>query len=205
MVVDTLAPPEHRLLIGTEATKRAVVDALPWSTHAHLACHGMAVLSAELLDGGLSLASEEVLSGAEILDLPGLTARLVVASACETGIVPGYETADEALALGTIFLGAGTAGAVSSLWAVSDYATALLMSQFYERLAQGATPVAALRTAQLWLRELSATEAVGYVSRRPALGAYRGTTPPRRGADHSDPDRPFAAPTLWAAFVFTGA
>jgi CHAT domain-containing protein len=70
-----------------------------------------------------------------------------------------HEIADEVLSLATILIGAGAAGVVASLWAVNDYATAVLMSRFYEFLANGEPAPRALRNAQLWLRDLSDTEA----------------------------------------------
>jgi CHAT domain-containing protein/Flp pilus assembly protein TadD len=50
---------------------------------------------------------------------------------------------------GRAFLGAGAGSAVSSLWRVSDQATAELMKRFYANLASGDTKAAALRKAKL--------------------------------------------------------
>lgn len=205
MVAETLPATEVTILIGTDATKGNVIDALSQASHIHLACHGAAASTAELLDSGLYFACDDVLTAAELFDLPRFEPRLVVASACETGINPGYESADEALALSTVVLGAGAAGVVASLWAVSDLATALLMSRFYEDLAAGATPEHALRQAQLWLRDLEAGAVAEYVRSRPALRAYRGLSNPLADDERNEAERPFAAPRLWAAFVFSGA
>jgi CHAT domain-containing protein len=204
VVAQTLPSTGATLLIGTDATASAVASELPRARLTHLACHGSAAVSPQALDSALYLAGDEPLTGGDLLDLGPLDARLVVASACETAISPGYETVDEVLSLSTILLGAGAAGAVASLWAVNDFATALLMSRFYEELVAGATAAHALRVAMLWVRDVPLGEAIAYAEARPALRAHgdrvataaRGTSPEKL---------PFAAPSLWAAFVLNGA
>ena len=206
MVAGLLGAADTTLLTGTAATATAVAAALPGAAVAHFACHGSAAVSPQALDSSLYFANDEPLTGADLLELGPLAARLVVASACETGISPGYETVDEALSLSTVLLGAGAAGAIASLWAVDDLATALLMSRFYEELVAGAAPTTALRAAMLWLRDLDPQQAAAYARERPTLRDYHDRTEALvRSADHSGVQRPFHAPSLWAAFVLNGA
>ncbi len=80
------------------------------------------------------------------------------------------------LTLGTMFLAAGAAGVVSTLWSIDDFATALLMSRFYELLREDtfSDPGEALRGAQLWLRSVTWAEEEAYLvsrsnSLRPAI------------------------------------
>jgi CHAT domain-containing protein len=82
-----------------------------------------------------------------------LPAELVVLSACQTGV--GKQVRGEGLiALTRGFMYAGAARIVASLWKVDDAATAALMKQFYkEMFTNGKRPAAALRAAQLHLRE----------------------------------------------------
>ncbi len=211
MIADSLAATETVLLLREAATKQAVLDALPGATHVHLACHGSAAFTPQALDAALSLANNQRLSAPEVLGLDLRTARLVVASACQSGVITDLWAADEALALSTVFIGAGAAAVIASLWSVSDYATALLMTRFYEYLAEASMqPVRALRAAQLWLRDLRYEEESAYVQRHPGLRDHQASHDAER-TDRSDPisrtdgERRFAAPTLWAAFVFTGA
>lgn len=203
MVAETLPVTGVTLLTAVEATRDAVARALPGAWSIHLACHGSAAVSPQALDSALYFANNQALTGADLLGLEPLHARLVVASACETAIVPGYETVDEALSLSTVFLGAGAAGAVASLWAVNDFATALLMSRFYEGLADGHAPAHALRVAMLWVRDLPVDEAVEYANSRPTLRAQGARAASNLRA--ADLERPFGNPSFWAAFTLSGA
>jgi CHAT domain-containing protein/tetratricopeptide (TPR) repeat protein len=200
---------ETDVLVEEAATKGAVLAALDHASHLHLACHGSAVRDVERLDGGLSFADNQVLTGAEILELDLSSARLVVASACETGIVVGYDAVEEAVALSTLFLAAGAASSVASLWQVSDYATALLMMRFYEELAlHPEAPAQALRVAELWLRDLDRDEEERYVARRPVLRNAAKAMELSLGRGQgigAGGTAGFGAPTLWAAFTFNGA
>jgi CHAT domain-containing protein len=208
MVAQALAAEELHLLIGTAATKDAVVAALPTATHVHLACHGAASIMDRPMNAALSLAGNTPLHAEEILELDDFAPRLVVASACQTGVIQGYETADEALTLGAMFVAAGAAGVVSTLWSISDRATAFLMSRLYELLAEQPEeqPAVALREAQRWLRELTVREEEAYIAGHPVLRQYQ----PARGAGsvaavRGATTRPFSKLTAWGAFIFSGA
>ena len=218
-LVESVVPAEERvLLVGEAATKEAVMEALPSASHVHLACHGCAAGDVRAFDSALSLDNDRTVSAAEILGLDLSRARIVVASACETGVIPGYETADEALALSTVFLGAGAAGVVASLWSVDDYGTSLLMARFYEHLVPNPdNPAGALRAAQLWLRDLTVEEEAKYAARHPALerqcarrARARNDLNDLEAGEGNVDDRAtqtagFDAPTMWAAFIFSGA
>ncbi|MCS6805457.1 MAG: CHAT domain-containing protein, partial [Blastocatellia bacterium] len=72
--------------------------------------------------------------------------------ACETGmneVFPG----DELFGLMRGFLYAGAPSLVVSLWMVHDGSTARLMEEFYSGLRQGQSKRAALRQAQLALKQ----------------------------------------------------
>ena len=210
MVADSMPASETVLLVREAATKQAIVDALPGATHVHLACHGSAALTPQALDAALSLAHHELLSAAEILAVEVGAARLIVASACQSGVIADLRAADEALALSHVFIAAGAAGVIASLWSVADYATALLMTCFYERLADApGEPARALRAAELWLRDLRHEDERAYLARHPDLRDHQAEHDAARSARATLPpgsnDRRFSAPTLWAGFVFSGA
>jgi CHAT domain-containing protein/tetratricopeptide (TPR) repeat protein len=203
LVAGVVPSAEEILLIGGDATKEAVFDAIPSASHIHFACHGRAAVDAQTFDSALYFDHGRPASAAELLDLDLSSARLVVASACETGVPPrGYYTDEEMLALSTVLLGAGAAGVIASLWSVDDYATSLLMTRFYEELvAVPADPAACLRTASLWLRDLTPAQEAEYSARREPLAAQRQI----RGGDASVDASDFGQPTVWAAFVLSGA
>lgn len=195
------------LLLREEATKVRVTDELRDSSFAHFACHGTGAVLGEPFDSGLLLAPDDLWTAIEILDQRPIHARLVVASACETGVIQGGASAtDEVISLATVFIAAGAAGCVATLWSVSDYATALLMSRFYEEMADGSAPNEALRAAQLWLRDLTPEAEAAHVAARGPLRGY--TAPHNRSGDDGicrTVTAPYASPVFWAPFVVSGA
>jgi len=120
--------------------------------------------------------------------------------ACQSG---HYDTAlspDEFLGLPGGFLQAGAACVIASLWKVDDLATAVLMMRFYELLdprpdSASQAPVAALRVARLWMRDLT-PQGVGEFRRR------HGAAPDVM-LDESLASR-FASVDSWAAFAAHG-
>ncbi|HEV2742693.1 MAG TPA: CHAT domain-containing protein [Rubrobacter sp.] len=140
--------PGSRLRFGEEATVGALRGAAG-SGALHLACHGLfrsgnPMFSAlKLHDGWMTAA--DVMG----LDLPG---ALVTLSACESGR-SGVTGGDEILGLTRAFLGTGAATLVVSLWLVQDDTTAELMGDWYGRLGDGERPAAALRAAQLEVKD----------------------------------------------------
>ncbi len=79
-------------------------------------------------------------------------ARLVVLSGCESAL--GRATQGEGvLGVAAAFFAAGARSLVASIWEVDDRVTADLMERFYQGLAQGQSVAAALRAAQLDIRQ----------------------------------------------------
>jgi CHAT domain-containing protein/Tfp pilus assembly protein PilF len=78
--------------------------------------------------------------------------KLVVLSACETGIGGNLETGDEILGFGYLMEQAGAEATIATLWSVDDGGTQVLMNAFYANLGKkGVTKAEALRQAQLTL------------------------------------------------------
>jgi CHAT domain-containing protein len=174
----------------------------------HFATHGSYDWS-KPRQSAVLLAKSERLTMGDLLDRTGLgSPRLVVLSACETGIVDFQRTPDEFTGLPSAFLQAGAAGVVASLWPVDDVSTALLMMRFYDRhRGAGEAPAAALRNAQLWLRDATQADLVAYIARM----VREGRLPPPQVdgltaaiARTGNVTRPYAHPLHWAAFQFYG-
>ena len=125
-------------LLGRAATEEGLrklvgggVDVL------HLATHGF-------FDAARPLTSSIVLSGAErpvmltaarLFESP-LPAKLVVLSACETGVGKAV-AGDDFLGLSRSFYLGGTLAVVSSMWPVDDVSTRTFMETFHERAKDG--------------------------------------------------------------------
>ena len=140
--------------------------------------------------------------------------RLAVLSACETGITPVRDPAQEFEGLFSAFLVAGAPAVLASLWPVAELSTALLVHRFYQyHLGDPRAgipprpPAEALRDAQQWLRTLPAVEALHH----PLVDAVRRRNP---GWDspiwrqllslESGVEYPYANPYFWAGFVLAG-
>lgn len=135
--------------VGERATLSALRDEAPRCDTLHLACHGLFRADNPMFS---SLALHDGwLTAVDALSLD-LSSALVTLSACESGrgeVVGG----DEVLGLTRAFLGAGASTLVVSLWLVQDETTAELMGGWYEMLCGGERRAAALRAAQLELKE----------------------------------------------------
>jgi CHAT domain-containing protein len=156
-----LAPPGTVLIAkGFEADRAALLQAnlAPYRI-VHFATHGLVDdVHPALSSLVLSLVDETgrprdgFLRLHEIYNLK-LNAELVVLSACRTGIGKEYK-GEGLLSLTRGFMYAGTPRVVASLWQVNSVATSELMKRFYQRmLRDGLRPAAALRAAQLEIRE----------------------------------------------------
>lgn len=141
-------------LLDSAANRTAIIETAPGKAYLHLACHG-AFAWGSAFSSALFLTNDEPLTLSEIMSKLDLdTVRLVTLSACETGITDVSQSPDEYLGLPAGFMQAGAPGVVSSLWTVADDSTKLLMEYFYQfHLQDGLEPAAALRKAQLWLRD----------------------------------------------------
>jgi CHAT domain-containing protein len=125
----------------------------------HFATHGIIDSQTPALSGLMLSRVDE--HGAPLEGFLGLRdvynlrlgADLAVLSGCETAL--GKQVRGEGLVgLTQGFLYAGARQVVASLWRIEDRATAELMSRFYRGLLiEGRPPAAALRQAQLAIRE----------------------------------------------------
>ena len=100
--------------------------------------------------GEVDSINDGVLTAMEVLSLDLFGTKLVVLSACETGLGEIHE-GEGIYGLRRSFQEAGVGEIVSSLWEVSDAGTKALMTTFYRLLVEGYSAREALRKAQIAL------------------------------------------------------
>jgi CHAT domain-containing protein len=111
------------------------------------------------------------------------------------------DTPDEAIGLPTALLSAGADAVIASQWAVGDGAAGVLIRILHRTLAEGGgSPAAALRRAQIQLRDATNADLVSDGFRPAEDSASLGPLARRIWAA----SRPFAHPSDWAAFTLTG-
>jgi CHAT domain-containing protein len=137
--------------------------------------------------------------------------QLTVVSGCESGLL-NPDPADEFVGLPSGFLYAGAACVVSSLWAVSDLSSALLVARFHAEWLGGQSVGAALREAQRWLRQdivsgphLRDEVLPGFLDGLDDPGQRQQCEEAAEEYARRFPDSPpFASPAHWAPFTATG-
>ena len=137
------------VLVRADATEAEVKKLLGTAGIVHLATHGDLSENDPLSSAVLLVPGGGEDGRLEVREVFGLDlhARLVVLSACETGLGK-LSRGDELVGLQRAFLYAGTPAVVTTLWKVDDRATFELVRAFYTRL-ESMGPVEALRQAQL--------------------------------------------------------
>ncbi|WDD33398.1 tetratricopeptide repeat protein [Nostoc sp. UHCC 0926] len=130
--------------------------------------------------------------------------RLVVLSACETGLIDFNNTSDEYIGLPSGFLYAGSSSVVSTLWRVNDLSTSFLMIKFIQNLKDGtdiSVPLA-MNQAQMWLRDATKEELHEWVNKLALDSTNKGQI--RRTINKITGEQPFNSPYHWAAFTAVG-
>jgi CHAT domain-containing protein len=142
------------VLIGDAASEAAFRRESGDKTILHLATYGV-LNKHNPLFSFVELERSETDDGRlEVHEVFGLrlAARLVVLSACQTGIGSGtladVPAGDDWIGLVRAFLTAGAGEVMATLWPVEDRATADLMTEFYRQIARGARVEVALANAQ---------------------------------------------------------
>ena len=160
---------------------------------------------------GLRLADGAHLFLATVLAFLDLSAApLVTLSACETALSDILKAPEEYVGLPAGFVRAGASGVVSAIWAVYDLAAAVLIDRFYGlHVGDGLPPAEALRRAQLWMRDATATDMqlAEWFERQVNMDpAHRDAA--LVGAEYfrENPDEKcFSHPVFWAPFTYVGA
>ncbi|MFP4009448.1 MAG: CHAT domain-containing protein, partial [Spirulinaceae cyanobacterium] len=223
--------PNSYILSHAEATKTALNAAenlaqLRQSRLVHFACHG-GFDSENPLNSALILAGDTATPAKEGRSLTlrdgrrfdtshqGLTlreiyanlelraCRLVILSACETGLLSSQLT-DEYIGLASGFLYAGSPSVISSLWCVDDFATAFLTIRFYQEFTPTTPTAQAAKAAQSWMRQVSQADFLKWLQNDLKLPekAFRNCRLRLRRRYKTNP--PFSNPMYWSAFGAIG-
>jgi CHAT domain-containing protein len=199
-----------------DATATDVLAAIKGKSHWHFAVHGsfdfrVARQSALILKGGERLSVGALFEAGDLGE-----PRLVVLSACETGLHDILQNPDEFIGFPAAFMSLGAKAVLATLWPANDCANTLLIARFYDAyIDEGFAPAAALRTAQLWLQSTTAEQLIAYVEKAAAGGQLTGqqlnglrggikNMAAKNGADKPNGIVPFAHPRYWACFIITG-
>ena len=237
--------PDHQVLSNSEATKAALDQALPHLQevdYLHFSCHGDfnqdspldsfllladAIVSSKPKDANPKQyfeTSKGFIDLSKCLTLGNLfeqgfdlkKCRLVVLSACETGLIDFNNNSDEYIGLPSGFLYVGSSSVVSSLWTVDDMSTAYLMIKFLQNLkeSQDFSVTVALNEAQKWLRNITFKDLEKWAKNLELDSSNnreieRSIRQPREivGKDAQNKnldEKPFQSPYHWAAFTAVG-
>ncbi|MDJ0616033.1 MAG: CHAT domain-containing protein [Calothrix sp. MO_192.B10] len=215
--------PSHQVLPNKQATKDELIQKIPQlkdANYLHFSCHGSfnfnspqnsCLLLAESVDENNKLDLNKCLTLGDLFERNFQldNCRLVVLSACETGLVDFRNRSDEYISLPSGFLYAGSIGIVSSLWAVKDLSTAFLMIKFSQNLQaaiadNGDFSVAIeLQKAQNWLRNATTGELQIWASKLQLSSEQAKTIEEELDWFNSD-EQPFQKLYYWAGFCGIG-
>jgi CHAT domain-containing protein len=146
-----------RLLLAANATKESMQREMPNAEVIHIASHGLVnemmpeysgiVLSGRSPDA--DILADDLLQAGEVSRMKLPRAKLIVLSACQTGLGRNYR-GEGMVGLARAFLAAGAPQVVASLQSVDSTATGKLMDKFHlYRKRDGLSAANALRRAQL--------------------------------------------------------
>ena len=126
-------------LLGSRATKQAVLEAVPSVSLIHLAAHGNAergeiALSPQRTTNNTPEEEDYLLTMSEIQGVQ-VRAKLVVLSCCHSG--RGLIKKEGVIGIARAFLASGARSVLVASWAVEDKATERLMKHFYKHLVSG--------------------------------------------------------------------
>ncbi|MBE9208004.1 CHAT domain-containing protein [Nostoc sp. LEGE 06077] len=144
-----------KALIGSQATKAAILPLLPKAKLIHLATYSVLDdIKRQGIPGGIALAGENngLLTASEILNLYNqpkgkrLRAKLAFISAGETG---QGSIGNGVLSLSLALMTSGVPSVIVSQWASPDTPTSVLTTEFYRQLKQNPNKAQALQKAML--------------------------------------------------------
>jgi CHAT domain-containing protein len=232
----------RQVFSNSEATKAALTQATPKLNLVnclHFSCHGSFDPTYLLLANPyvssippnadpkryVKLLNEKIVDLNKCLTLGNLferdfdlnQCRLVVLSACETGLIDFSNSSDEYIGLPSGFLYAGSVGVVNSLWTVNELSISFLMIKFFQNFHaaltanqdasvasnQDASVASALKEAQLWLRNATKEDLQKWTDKLSLDDTWKSEISGYFNTIEAG-DKPFNSPYHWAAFTAVG-
>ena len=141
-------------LIGQQATKEVVLQAMNSVALIHIAAHGdaergeIALAPSFCRPNGIPQEDVYLLTMTDISRIQ-VRAKLVVLSCCHSA--RGKTKAEGAVGIARAFLGSGARSVLVSLWALDDESTEQLMTHFYDHLVAGQSAGESLHEAMKWM------------------------------------------------------
>lgn len=186
------------VLRGTDATCKAVTEAMAQKQLVHFVCHGN-MDNQEMYAGALALARKEKFTAAHLRNVDLSSSKLVILSACNSGMPAIF--IEHAQSLPAALLAAGAFAVIGTFWQSDEMASLALLGRFYQLLVdQGQSPADALGGAQKWLMGASAEDLRANVPRE-ALDVPAG----ERLRDAPATEAIYRHPWFWANFFVSGA
>ncbi len=143
---------DTQILTGENATRKNLLESLSDAEIFHFAGHYVVEQNSPL-SSSLILAESDVLSNADLIGKKLEKTKLVIVSACDSGVEKYYK-GEGLVGLSRTFLAAGVPVVVASQWKVDSDAAAELMTRFHKlRRTENLPTAKALRRAQLDLLE----------------------------------------------------
>ena len=142
-------------LLGQQATKQAVLEAMHAVALIHISAHGdaemgeIALAPSHRIPNGVPQEGLYLLTMADISKV-NLRAKLVVLSCCHSA--RGQTKAEGAVGIARAFLGSGARSVLVALWALHDKVTEQLMTHFYDHLTSEKSAGESLHEAIKWMR-----------------------------------------------------
>ncbi len=150
---------------------------------------------------------EKCLTLPEIFSLRLKQCRLVVLSACETGITDISTSSDEYISILAGFFFAGTRNVLGTLWAVNDVSTAVFMIRFYETLlGENQPPVAlTLKQTQEWMRSRTVADLLDWINGCKLINQKQREEMSNHLTEWYElTETPWRSPYFWAGFCAVG-
>ena len=142
-------------LLGQQATKEAVLQAMNSVALIHIAAHGDAERGEIALAPSFRRPNGIPQEGLYLLRMSDISnvdvrAKLVVLSCCHSA--QGQTKAEGVVGMARAFLGSGARSVLVALWALDDKSTEQLMAHFYDHLVSGESAGESLHETMKWMR-----------------------------------------------------